>query len=92
MEAEVIRSRQALLRQTCPCRGGYHLVLTLVVGLSVTFAALPSSRPWVLLVGVLAVGGLIAGLNQRLDALAELLERDLKRAANDEENQDARAR
>jgi len=91
LEAESIRRRQALLRQTRASRIAYRIILTLgCPAAGVAFVVWPSGRSWVLLLGLLVLVALITALNQRLDALTELLEGDLKRAANGEEDRNAR--
>jgi len=87
LAAKRVSRRLALLRQTRSCRAWQYLLPLLMVGAAVAFVSFPSIRSWVLLATVLVLSGLVLAINLRLDAITELLERDLERAAADEEAQ-----
>ena len=83
LAAKRVSRRLALLRQTRSSRSRWYIVAISGAGAVAAFGAFPSARIWILFVSVLALFGEILAVGVRIDAITELLERDLRRAADE---------
>jgi hypothetical protein len=85
VEAQRLRKREALLRQTRLYRGFYAIPAFFVLAAFVIMVR-DTTKTMLLPFCIIALGGLIhfhaAGVNRRIDALVELLDADLKKCTH----------
>jgi hypothetical protein len=85
VEAQRLRKREELLRQTGLYRGFYAIPTFFVLAAFVIMVR-DTTKTMLLPFCIIALGGLIhfhaAGVNRRIDALVELLDADLKKCTH----------